>query len=246
MFSTFRFVMRPMARYPFLVEIRPDQEVKNYLREIINDVQSRFNVHAMANGHVVPHLSLFGPFTADGYGPVLSAIRSACEQFSVVPYRLDGFCHFRRDVIYVDIATSPALRSLRRELRDNLLPSSIPRYPRREKRQHYQYHMTVAFKDIGGKFADIWDFVTDRYEPQIETYAHRVTFLNNRRMIKEWDLLTGEFLDADLATSKHSWEQTMDELNQKRSQSDHDKLAKPHRGGLREWRRRLNRVISRF
>lgn len=235
-----------MTKYPFLIEIRPDQEVKQYLRHIINDLQSKFNVHAMASGHVVPHLSLYGPFRSEGYGPVLSAVRSVCEHFSVVPYRLDGFCHFRREVIYVDIATSPALRELRRNIRDELNQVSTPRYPRRENQHHHQYHMTVAFKDISGKFAEIWDYVNDRYEPQMESYAHRVTFLNNRRMIKEWDLLTGEFLDPDLATSKQSWQQTMDALEQERSPSDHTELNKPHRGGLREWKRRIQRLLSRF
>ncbi len=235
-----------MARYPFLIEIRPEQEVKNYLREIIRDIQSRFDVHGMAQGHVVPHVSLYGPFSADGYGPVLSAMRSACEQFSVVSYRLDGFCHFRRDVIYVDIATSPDLRDLRRSIRDELEPKSKSRFPRRESGRHYQFHMTVAFKDIRGKFAEIWRYVNSEYGPGFESYAHRVTFLNNRRIIKEWDLPTGRFLDTDEATSRQSWEQTMSALKCKQSHSDHDKLGKPHRGGLREWKRRGHRIISRF
>lgn len=106
--------------------------------------------------------------------------------------------------------------------------------------------MTVAFKDIDGKFADIWQYVKDEYDPGIETYAHRVTFLNNRRMIKEWDLLTGEFLDSNEATSRRSWEQTMEALERKKAPTDHDALEKPHRGGLREWKRWGNRVLGRF
>lgn len=98
----------------------------------------------------------------------------------------------------------------------------------------------------GGKFAEIWDYVNDRYEPQIESYAHRVTFLNDRRMIKEWDLLTGEFLVPDLATSKQSWQQTMEALEQERSPSDHTDLNQPHRGGLREWKRWIHRILSQF
>lgn len=235
-----------MARYPFLIEVRPDTRVKQYLRELVDDVQTRFDVHAKASGHVVPHLTLYGPFSADGYGPVLSALRSACEQFSIVPYRLDGFCHFRRDVIYVDIATSPALRSLRRAIRDELAPNSNPRYSRRESASQYQYHMTIAYKDIGDQFAEIWDYVTDHYDPQMETYAHRVTFLNNRRIIKEWDLPTGEFLDSDMATSRQSWERTMDALDRERTPSDHEGLGKPHRGGFREWKRRGHRLFSRL
>lgn len=235
-----------MADFPFLIEIRPGNGVKEYLREIINDVQSKFDVHAMASGHVVPHLSLYGPFSADGYGPVLSAVRKACEQFSVVPYRLDGFCHFRRDVIYVDIATSPALRALRRAIRDELISNSTPKYPSRENQHQYQFHMTVTYKDLNGKFADIWDYVTDRYDPYMETYAHRVTFVNKRRMIKEWDLPTGDFLEPDEATSKSSWNQTMNALNRNSAASDHCDLAKPHRGGLRECKRRMYRIFSRL
>lgn len=234
-----------MADHPFLIEIRPDQEVKEYLRDIIHDIQSRFDVHAMASGHVVPHLSLFGPFSADGYGPVLSAIRSACESHCSVPYRLEGFGHFRRDTIYVDVATSPALRSIRRSLRDELLPKCNPRHPDRETVPHYEYHMTVAFKDIQGQFSEIWRYVTKQYEPGIETYAQRVTFLNQRRMIKEWDIPTGRYLEPDEATSKQSWRDTIDALDKCRSPSDHDELSKPHRGGIREWKRRWHRFISR-
>lgn len=235
-----------MVDHPFLIEIRPDQEVKAYLRDIIEDVQSKFDVHGMASGHVVPHLSLFGPFAAEGYGPVLSAVRTASEPHSIVPYRLDGFGHFRSDTIYVDIATSPALRSLRRSIRDELMPNTTPLYPNRERAQHYQYHMTIAFKDISGQFAEIWDYVTNRYDPDLKTYAHRVTFLNDRRMIKEWDLLTGEYLEPDEATSQQSWQQTMDALNRKESQADHQGLEKPHRGGMREWKRWIYRTVNRF
>lgn len=233
-----------MSRYPFLIEIRPDQEVKNYAREIIHDVQSKFNVHAAAKGHVVPHITLFGPFSADGYSPVLSAVRSACEAFSAVPYRLDGFCHFDRDVIYIDLATSPELRELRRRIRDELLPNSNPKYPRREARDHYQWHITVAFKDIGGNFDQIWKYVNDGFSPGIETYANRITFLNHRRMIKEWDIPTGEFLDRSEATSQGSWERTMGQLEWQRSDSDHLHLGKPHRGGLRKLNRWGHRVFG--
>lgn len=235
-----------MPRYPFLIEVRPDQGVKNYLRGIINDVQSRFDVDAMASGHVVPHLSLYGPFYADGYGPVLSAVRQACQGHSIAPYRLDGFCHFRRDVIYVDIATSKELRELRRNIRDELLPESQPRHPRRESARHYQYHLTVAFKNIGGKFNEIWKYLNKQYDPDMKSYAQRVTFLNNRRMIKEWDLPTGRFLEPDEATSKQSWDRTIDALNRQQSAMDHQGLEKPHRGGVRELRRFGHRILARF
>ena len=232
-----------MARSPFLVEIRPDREVKEYLREIIDDIQRTFGVHGMASGHVVPHVTLFGPFNADGYGPVLSGMRTVLESYTVVPYRIEGFDHFRDDVIYADLATSEELRSLRRELRRELQGVTRPKNPGRETRRHHQHHMTAAFKDINRKFDEIWHYVNEHYEPFLETYAHRISFLHNRRIVNEWDLLAGEFVGPDGPTEKWSWDRTMEQLEAKKCHDDHEVLSKPHQWGL--LRRRLHSIIGR-
>ncbi len=209
---------------PYLVEIRTGGEVKHRLREIMYDIANRFNVRGAVEPRPVPHVTLYGPYDTNRGREVKQALISVLSEYDVVPYRIDGFDTFAdKNVIYANVIPSQELRSLRRDVTRELRPLTYDARPW-DSKYFYDFHITVAFKDVGSKFDDILDYVTERYEPRFDEYALRVTSLRRRNMLWEYDLLQDEVLDSDEATSASTWERSEELLETNRTPEDHEEL----------------------
>jgi len=207
-----------MARY--LNEIRLEKE-KQRLRAIIDDVRTEFNLSTQQRP--VPHITLFGPYDTDQGYVVKQHTQSVLSQYDVVPFVVSGFDTFEdTNVVYADVHPSAELRSLRRELANRLEPLT---YNQRswDLDDEYAFHLTIA-TNLGDRTAAVHDYVEQQYEIHMELHATRMTVLDRRRMLWEWDLPRGVELDAETATTRDAWEQTMTALDAARGHSG--------RGGL--------------
>jgi 2'-5' RNA ligase len=210
-----------MAHSPYLVEVRLMGGLKKYLKAIAYDIADEFGVQSAVDPRPVPHITLFGPYDTDRGTEARTAVRDVCSRFGLVPFRLNGFGHFRNDVIYVDIELSPELRQLRRQLAARLRPVCTQFQPY-DVSKHYRFHITVAKNDIEREFGDIWSYVTDEFAPGGEQYALRVTTLRGRRILHEYDLLQDRLLSREEALSTGILSRTKDRLAERRSPNDHE------------------------
>lgn len=214
--------------------MRTGGEIKHQLREIIYDVADRFNVRGAADPRAVPHITLYGPYNTDQGTAVKDTLTSLYSRYDIVPFRIDGFDKFpENNVIYAKVVPSEELRKLRREISQKLSDLTYNTRPW-DSDYFYDFHITIAFKDVGSKFDDIWEYVTDRYAPYSEEYAIRLTSLRRRQMLWEYDLLQNEVFDSDAATSASTWERSMELLEQKSSDGDHSNLD-PKPGILKQY-----------
>jgi len=210
---------------PYLTEVRTGGEVKQRLREITYDVANEFGVRGAIDPRPVPHITLFGPYNTDEGLRAKRIVKDVLSDYDIVPYRIDGFGRFKRNkVIYANVIPSPELRDLRRELSRRLRPISY-NHQSYDSNYFYDFHITIAYKDVTDEFDDIWDYVNNEYELRFDEYATRVTSLRRRDMMWEYDLLQDRELRPDEATSSESWEKTIEKLNQLKSSNDHEKLA---------------------
>lgn len=210
---------------PYLIEVRLGGEVKQELREIIYDVADRFNVQGAARPRAVPHVTLYGPYNTNRGGEVKKTLASVCSAYDVVPFRIEGFGAFsENNVIYANVVLSSEMRSLRRDISRELRPLTYNHRPW-DSNYFYEFHITIAFKDVGAKFDAIWEYVTDRYSPSANEYAIRISSLRRRAMLWEYDLLQNAILDSDTATSATSWELSLEMLEARQSNNDHEGLV---------------------
>lgn len=230
---------------PYLLEVRTGGRLKNDLREIIYDVAETFDVSGAAEPRPVPHITLFGPYNTDKGRQVKTTLTDIYQQYDIVPYVVDGFDHFRDDVIYANVVPSPELRSLRREIRTQLDPLTYNERPH-DADYYYDFHITIAFKDIGRKFDEIWDYVTTQYSPQYEEYALRVTSLRGRNMMWEYDLVQDRILDQEEATSARSWRRTEELLAEQSSSDDHEELVPKPWAGKRMFEKSVAKVTDNW
>lgn len=191
----------------YLNEIRLGEPLKTEIKTVIRDVSETFNVHGQTRTRPVPHITLFGPYdTDDGY-EAKSRTQSVLQSFNEVPYEIDGFGHFNRETLYLNVCPSSELRSLRRRLSARLRPIADD-YRDYDADREYDFHITIAFKDIQSQFDEIWTYVNETYNFERQATAKRVTALDGRDMMWEWDLPQGKALSQSKATSRQSWQKT--------------------------------------
>ncbi len=121
----------------------------------------------------------------------------------MVPFIVKGFSYFNKEhkVIYLDVNPSAELEKLRRELAQRLSKISDSQ-PWDDKKQ-FQFHSTVAFRDIDRKFPKIWEYIKEKEEPNIKQHLLRITILKGNRILYEYDLILQKLLNRRQALSRY-------------------------------------------
>jgi len=199
-----------MIRNHYLIEFRFHGHAKKYLKKLIFEVSKRFRVKGVTRKRVVPHITLFGPFSTKYEKKMVSEVVSAIENYNLVPFKLKGFGHFGKKVIYVDVEPSEELKKLRRDIAQRLL--SISRTQEFDSAHDFLFHGTIAFKDIEQKFDSTWNFLKEKEESEINQYLLRVSIIKNQRILYEYDLMQRKLLNRRQALSKNLWKKTIEIL----------------------------------
>jgi 2'-5' RNA ligase len=228
----------------YLIEVRTGGHLKQRLRDIIYDVADEFGVRGAVDPRPVPHITLFGPYDTNDGPEVKRRLLDTFEDFDAVPYRIDGFGTFpNTKVVYANVIPSPELRTLRRSISRRLRPI-CEGYPSYDEDWFYEFHITVALRDVGEQFNDVRRYVREGYNPQFDAYATRVSNLDGQSMLWEYDVPRGTVLDPDTATTAEAWQQTEQALDRHRSADDHDDLEPTPNGvgrAFSKWTARLKR-----
>ena len=194
----------------FFIEFRLHGYAKDYAKELIYDVAKKFGVKGVTKRRAVPHIALYGHSETDNMKRVVSEVEKIGRKYTLVPFKIKGFDYFNKEhkVIYLDINPSPELKELRWELAQRLSKISTP-LPK-DMHRKFQFHATVAFKDIDRKFNKIWSYIKAKEEPNINQHLLRITILGaNRKILYEYDLVLKKLLTRGQALSKYWWNKTI-------------------------------------
>ena len=198
------------------IEFRIRGHAKKYAKTLIYEVGRKFRVRGMTGRHVVPHISLYGPFFTRQQRDVVASVVKVCSKYRLVPFAFRGFNYFDNStnkVIYLDIAPSEVLVNLRFELAKALLPITQSKSKEDTKsRADFKFHSTIAFKDIDYKFNDIWRYMHGKEKPDIKQHLLRVTIIKNSKILYEYDLMQQRLLNRRQALNKHIFIETIRKL----------------------------------
>jgi 2'-5' RNA ligase/predicted nucleic acid binding AN1-type Zn finger protein len=215
-----------MRTTSYLIELRFQGYAKKYLKNLIFDVSKKFKVSGVTRKHVVPHITLFGPFNTAKEYEMISKIVSVCEKYQneLIYFKLKGFSRIENKVIYVDVEPSEELENLRRDISKSLLP--ISKSQPWDSKNDFIFHGTVAFKDIQYKFDKIWNYIKNKEEPNINQFLLRVTIVKNARILYEYDLVQKRLLDRKNSLSKFEYQKTISMLkNNALFKNDKEKIG---------------------
>jgi hypothetical protein len=148
---------------------------------------------------------------------MVSEVVSACRQYKLVPYRIKGFDHFEKEVIYLPIQPSETFEDLRRDIAVRLLKFTHP--TPYDKHFSKSLHVTIVWRNIVRKFDKIWHYIQRKEQPDINQYLLRVTIkrtglFGGWRILCEYDLLQQKLLTYREAQSRAVWETTLAILRQ--------------------------------
>ena len=132
---------------------------------------------------------------------MISEVVNVGREFSLVPFIVKGFDYFDKEhkVIYLDVNPSAELKKLRQELGQRL--GKISDSQQWDNRKYFQFHSTVAFRDIDRKFSKIWEYIKEKEEPNIKQHLLRITILKGKRILYEYDLILKKLLNRRQALS---------------------------------------------
>ncbi|MCJ7426294.1 MAG: 2'-5' RNA ligase family protein [Dehalococcoidales bacterium] len=187
----------------YLIEFRFHGYAKKYAKQLIHEVAKKFRVKGVTRNRAVPHITLFGPFTIKQERKVVLEVVDIGREFSLVPFIVKDFNYFDKEhkVIYLDIDPSAELKELRRKLSQKLGKISDSQ-PWDDKKQ-FQFHSTIAFRDIDRKFSRIWEYIKDKEEPNIKQHLLRITIIKGKRILYEYDLILKKLLNRKQALSRY-------------------------------------------
>ncbi len=203
----------------FYIDVRLHGYSKNYAKSLIFDISKKFHVKGATRGKVVPHITLYGPATTHDIRRVVSIVQSIGQKYTLVPFKIKGFDYFpnHSKVIFLDIDPSPELKNLRWELSEAL--QKISTCQPFDKTREFNFHSTIAFKDINRKFERIQHYIKQE-EPDIKQYLLRITILGHRsRILYEYDIILKKLLNRNEALSRRWLKKTFKELNRLRGLS---------------------------
>jgi len=187
----------------YFIEFRFHGYAKKYAKSLIHEVARKFRVRGVTRNRAVPHIALFGPFTTRHEEKMVSEVVNVGREFSLVPFIVRGFDYFDKEhkVIYLDVNPSVELKELRRELAQRLgkISDSQPW----DNQKQFQFHSTVAFRDIDRKFSKIWGYIKEKEEPNIKQHLLRITILKGKRILYEYDLMLKKLLNRRQALSRY-------------------------------------------
>jgi 2'-5' RNA ligase len=193
----------------YLIEFRFHGYAKKYAKHLILEVARRFKVKGVTRNRAVPHITLFGPFATRQIGKVISELIEVGREFCLVPFLVKGFNYFdnKQKVIYLDIDPSKELEDLRRKLAQKL--SKISDSQPWDAKKQFQFHSTVAFRDIDRKFSKIWGYIKDKEEPNIKQHLLRITIIKGGNILYEYDLILKKLLNRKQALSRYWFNKTI-------------------------------------
>lgn len=197
----------------FYVEFRMHGYAKAYAKRLIWSVAKKFRVKGGIRKRVVPHIGLYGEGKTDNIQKVVSAVGRVGRKYTLVPFKIKGFGYFDKPqkVIYLDISPSKELEELRWELSQEL--RKVSSCQSQDSRRKFEFHGTIAFKDIDNKFNRIWSYIKNKEEPDINQYLLRITVIGaRRRMVCEYDLVLKKLLNREQAVSRYWWRKTINKM----------------------------------
>jgi 2'-5' RNA ligase len=162
--------------------------IATYQRELVALVAERFGLTFTQRQAVPAHFTLKYHFTTPHVDQVETLLEEVARRHPPAPVAVGGFGHFFEDVVFVEVALSPAARStldaLIRALR------TLPWMPwDRYDAERLHPHMTIA-EGTRACFREVWDCCRER-ERRFAGAFDNITILKKRREadgIDRWDI----------------------------------------------------------
>lgn len=185
---------------------------------MIYDISEKFQVKGVTRKRPIPHISLAGPLYTNNERRLVKEVFEVVSKYDMVGFSLYGFgkfskYYFFKRVVYVHVEPSKELKAMRIEISKRL--EKFCKMQDHDYKEDFDFHATIAFKDINSKFGDIWNYVQKLETPIIDQTLLRVTIIKDKKILGEYDLMLKRELNRHQALDRNLMQKTIMVLQQK-------------------------------
>ena len=159
-----------MMRYVIVCLLKG--QVLDFHEAIVNQVCKKFDVRRQ---RLPAHFTIKAPFETDNIKEIEKLTEEFCSKNVKTSLKIEGFGHFRDNVIFMDIHPSRDAFKVHDKYIDELKKLSWLEWKQNEG-ENKKFHCTIVSKRIREKFNDIWKYVLN-YEANFETYFDNISIL---------------------------------------------------------------------
>lgn len=136
-----------------------DGDAATFNDELRNDVKNTF--HAKLST-LPPHFTIKEGFKYDGdVSDLVSIIEAFCKDEKAKPYQIDGYGHFRNDVIFMNVLMSKEAKEMHDRLIDKMDQLPYINFSENDGKDK-DFHVTIASKQIRRFYDRLYEFVNKK------------------------------------------------------------------------------------
>jgi 2'-5' RNA ligase len=134
---------------------------------------------------IPPHLTLKAPFDARNVSDIQKTLARFATTHASADVTMDGFGHFDRRVIYIDIKPSVEAEKLITELTAELRKIPWLSFDAKENKDHKRLHATLAYADTRKIFDELAKYLKDE-KAQFQFKLDNVAILEREK--EKWSI----------------------------------------------------------
>lgn len=156
----------------FVIVCLLKEETLEFHEKLVQDVCDKFKVKRQK---LPAHFTIKAPFETDKIEEIEPLIDKFVKNRNKQDILIDGFDHFRTDVVFMKVIPSMGAISLHDDFIDELKKVPWLNWKKHEGKGKI-FHCTIVSRLMEDKFNPIWDYV-NKYNPQFNTYFDNISIL---------------------------------------------------------------------
>ena len=120
------------------------------------------------------HITFKYFFETKNIKPIEECIKEFCKSNKKSKYKIKGFGHFKKDVIFMDVIPSKKMEKTHKDFMKYLTDNAKIKLTTIDKKPHY--HTSIAHGDIGNEFNDIQSYLS-KLNPKFDCEFDNISIL---------------------------------------------------------------------
>ncbi len=134
-------------------------KAQKYHHKLCSELSNKFGIKYLP-ATIPSHLTLKAPFETNNINAVEEKIEDFLADAEKTKLKLNGFGHFGKEVIFIDVKPSKEMIGFHKKIISKLEEIKDLQWKELEKKG-FQFHLTVATKGIKLKFDEMWQYLSD-------------------------------------------------------------------------------------
>ena len=164
----------PLPTMQYLIVTLIKGKAKTYQQKLLYKIPKLFKAKRAILRKPPAHITLKYFFETKNIKPVEKSIKEFCRSHKKSKYKIKGFNHFKKDVIFMDIIPSKQMTKTHQDFLKYFTKNTKIKLTSIDKTTHY--HSSIAHNDIGNEFEGIQSYIS-KLSPKFDCEFDNITII---------------------------------------------------------------------